>query len=63
MACEIMWENDEGSYLETPRARWERMRKWIVANLADDQPVFPAESGLGDRPGNTAEDRSAHDEP
>ena len=40
MACEIMWENDEGSYhAETPRARWERMRRWIVANLREDMPT------------------------
>lgn len=37
LACEIMWENDEGSArAETPRARWERMRRWIVKNLKDD---------------------------
>ncbi len=39
LACEIMWVNDEGSFrTETPRARWERMRKWIVANLREDMP-------------------------
>lgn len=39
LACEIMWENDEGGrWTETPRARWERMRAWIVANMKDDQP-------------------------
>lgn len=38
LACEIMFENDEGSFRETPRARWERMRAWIVANLTDDMP-------------------------
>lgn len=39
LACEIMWENDEGSYgNETPRARFERMRRWIVRNLRGDLP-------------------------
>jgi hypothetical protein len=38
LACEIMFENDECSFSETPRARWERMRAWIVANLRGDQP-------------------------
>jgi len=34
LACEIMWENDEGSYHnETPEHRWTRMRRWIVSNL------------------------------
>lgn len=40
LACEIMWENDEGAvYTETPRARWERMRRWIVANIKKDHPA------------------------
>lgn len=31
LASEIMWMNDDaGPCNETPRARWERMRKWIV---------------------------------
>lgn len=43
LACEIMWENDEaGRYGETPRARWERMRRWVVANLRDDMPSEPS---------------------
>lgn len=42
LACEIMFENDEGSYGETPRARWERMRSWIVSNIKDDQPAITA---------------------
>lgn len=38
LACEIMFENDEGGrFGETPRARWERMRRWIVRNLQGDQ--------------------------
>jgi hypothetical protein len=40
LACEIMWENDEGNYLpETPSARWVRMRKWIVSKLRGDLPA------------------------
>lgn len=36
----VMWENDEGGPWsgETPRARWERMRRWIVAHLKGDAP-------------------------
>ena len=33
LACEIMYENDEGGWSETPEQRWTRMRAWIVANL------------------------------
>lgn len=33
LACEIMWENDEGGWNETPQGRWWRMRRWIVRNL------------------------------
>lgn len=43
-ACEIMFENDEaGRYDETPRVRWERMRKWIVSHFRSDMPSEPAE--------------------
>jgi hypothetical protein len=39
LACEIMWENDEGGrYGETPRARWERMRRWVSSNIKGDLP-------------------------
>ena len=39
MACEIMWMNDEAEWRqETPRGRWERMRRWIVQNLRGDLP-------------------------
>jgi len=34
LAREVMYENDEGDYLETPERRWERMRKWALDNLA-----------------------------
>lgn len=42
LACEIMWENDEGSYHnETPEQRWTRMRKWIVSNLKTPSTSSP----------------------
>lgn len=55
LACEIMWENDEGGWNETPHARWERMRRWIVRNLRDDQPVSvgPGSEGEAEAPGGT----------
>lgn len=34
MAAEIVFMNDEGSYLaETPEHRWTRMRKWVGEQL------------------------------
>lgn len=34
MAAEIVFMNDEGSYLsETPEQRWTRMRKWVGEHL------------------------------
>ena len=33
MACEIMYWNDEFYYRETPEQRFERMRKWIDAQI------------------------------
>ena len=34
LAAEIEYMNDEGTFRpETPRARWERMRSWVIANL------------------------------
>jgi hypothetical protein len=36
MACEIMYENDEGGGYwrsETPEQRFERMRRWVAAEL------------------------------
>lgn len=49
LACEVMWVNDEaGRNHETPRERWERVRRWIVGNLKGDQPTQP--------PSNRSED-------
>ena len=37
LAGEIMWENDDGGrHHETPRERWERMRRWAIARLDGD---------------------------
>lgn len=33
LAREIVYENDEGPYAETPEERWSRMRAWAAANL------------------------------
>jgi hypothetical protein len=33
MAREIMYENDEGAYNETPEHRWKRVRAWVVRNI------------------------------
>lgn len=54
LACEIMYENDEGSWAyggEEPRQRWERMRRWIVSNLKDEQKA--GSEGEAEAPGGT----------
>jgi hypothetical protein len=33
MACEIMFENDEGARNETPEQRYERMRRWVDGRI------------------------------
>jgi hypothetical protein len=33
LAREIVYENDEGAWGETPEQRWERMRKWVGAHI------------------------------
>lgn len=35
LACEVMFENDEGgcSWKETPEQRFERMRRWVVGKI------------------------------
>ncbi len=38
LASEIMYANDEGSYRETPEARFERMRKWVADQIVSEQP-------------------------
>lgn len=34
LAREIVYMNDEGPY-ETPEARWQRMRKWVAAQIIE----------------------------
>lgn len=53
MACEIMHENDDGGIYsgETPRARWERMRAWIVANLNRENRESALSADTGSREG------------
>ncbi|CAB4202263.1 hypothetical protein UFOVP1623_5 [uncultured Caudovirales phage] len=39
MACEIMYENDDGrGHNETPERRWTRMRGWVAINILEEQP-------------------------
>lgn len=33
LAREVMYENDEGGYNETPAQRWQRVRKWAERNI------------------------------
>ena len=35
LAREIVFVNDEWSYGDTPRQRWERMRKWIADQIRE----------------------------
>lgn len=35
LAAEIVFENDEGTWIEeTPEGRWQRMRNWVESNIA-----------------------------
>jgi len=47
LACEIMYENDEDFSWnkETPEQRWQRMRKWVVANLKATQDELSGREG------------------
>lgn len=33
LACEIVYENDDGGWNETPSQRWERMREWVSSHI------------------------------
>ena len=33
LAAEVVYENDEHSYSETPEDRWKRMRAWVAGNI------------------------------
>lgn len=37
LAAEIMFENDEGGWNETPEARWQRMRAWAAKRIKEPQ--------------------------
>lgn len=37
MAAEIVYMNDEGTYNETPEARFTRMRQWIVNQIKPEE--------------------------
>jgi hypothetical protein len=37
LAQEIMYENDEGAWQETPEQRWQRVRKWVQRQIAAPQ--------------------------
>lgn len=38
LASEVVYENDEHSYSETPEDRWKRMRAWVVSKLKPELP-------------------------
>ena len=40
LACEIMYENDDGGICETPEQRWQRVRNWIDRNVTPDRPAY-----------------------
>lgn len=33
LAQEVVYENDEGAYRETPEERWTRMRAWVAEKI------------------------------
>lgn len=37
LAQEIMYENDEGGWRETPEHRWQRMRNWVIENIREQK--------------------------
>lgn len=38
MAAEIVFENDECGWNETPEHRWHRMRKWVESQIKEVAP-------------------------
>ncbi|VII92403.1 MULTISPECIES: hypothetical protein [unclassified Pseudomonas] len=38
MAAEVVFENDECGWNETPEQRWQRMRKWIGSHIKEVTP-------------------------
>lgn len=37
LACEIMYENDEGNWRESPQERWERVREWVQKQIKETE--------------------------
>lgn len=42
MARELMYENDEGAWNETPKHRWQRMRAWVAGQILPAKEADPA---------------------
>ncbi|MCK8668180.1 hypothetical protein M1M11_25185 [Pseudomonas azerbaijanoccidens] len=38
MAAEVVFENDECGWNESPEQRWQRMRKWVDSNIKQVTP-------------------------
>ena len=38
MAAEVVFENDECGWNESPEQRWQRMRKWVDSNIQQVTP-------------------------
>lgn len=38
LAAEVVYENDEYSYSETPEDRWKRMRAWVASKIIEVTP-------------------------
>lgn len=38
LAQEIVYENDEGGWNETPEQRWVRMRAWVARQIKPEEP-------------------------
>lgn len=46
LACEIMWENDDGTWRhETPEGRYERVRAWVVKNIREPAQTHSSTMG------------------
>lgn len=39
LAAEIVYQNDEYSYSETPESRWKRMREWVASKITPERKV------------------------
>ena len=45
LAAEIVWENDEACWRETPEQRFQRMRSWVSSHIRDqllNEAIFGA---------------------